>query len=80
MNGMFTLYSKVNCSYCNAIEKLFKLKGIEYTKLTLNVDFSRDEFIEQYGVTTFPQVLSESGETIGGAAETVKYLRSMGLV
>lgn len=77
---MFTLYSKVNCSYCNAIEKLFKLKGIEYTKLTLNVDFSRDEFIEQYGVTTFPQVLSESGETIGGAAETVKYLRSMGLV
>lgn len=80
MDGMFTIYSKVNCSYCEAIEKVFKLKSIEYTKLILNVDFSRDEFIEQYGVTTFPQVLNESGEHIGGAAETVKYMKANGLV
>ncbi len=80
MDSMFTLYSKVNCSYCEAIEKVFKLKGIEYTKRTLNIDFTRDEFIEQYGVTTFPQVLAESGEHIGGANETIKYLKAQGLV
>ena len=80
MNSMFTLYSKVNCSYCKAIEKVFKLKGIEYTKRTLNVDFTREEFIELYGITTFPQVITESGEHIGGASDTVKYLKGEGLL
>ena len=80
MSNMFTLYSKVNCTYCAGIEKVFNAKGIEYTKYVLNIDFSRYEFIEKFGRTTFPQVLDPSGNTIGGASETVKYLKSEGLV
>ena len=57
------------------------MKNIQYQKLLLNVEFSRDEFIEKFGEgTTFPKVLDESGELIGGAAETIKYLKENKLV
>ena len=77
---MLTLYSKVNCPHCENIEKVFKMKNIEYIKYTLNTHYSREEFIEMFGITTFPRVLKEDGELIGGASETVAYLRSEGLV
>lgn len=77
---MLTLYSKVNCDYCKSLEQVFKVKGIEYDKKTLNVDFTRQEFIEKFGATTFPRVLKEDGELIGGASETVVYLKQYGLI
>lgn len=78
---MFTVYSKVNCPYCEKIEKVFKLKGLAYQKYTLNVDYTREEFIEKFGPRgTFPRVLTEDGELIGGATETVKYLKENNLV
>jgi len=77
---MFTVYSKVGCDYCDAVEKLLTIKKIAYEKRILNVDYTRDEFIEQFGVTTFPRVLNEEGELIGGAKETAVYLKKNGLV
>ena len=78
---MLTVYSKINCQYCEAIIKLLKLKNIEYKKLLLNVDFTREEFIEKFGSsTTFPKVLSPDGTLIGGATETVNYLKAEGLL
>ena len=45
---MLTVYSKVNCKYCEAIETVFSvLKNIRvYEELLLNVDYTREEFIE----------------------------------
>ena len=78
---MFTVYSKVNCQYCQMVEKLFKIKGIDYKKILLNVDFTKEEFVEKFGEgTTFPKVLDTSGKLIGGASETVKYLKENNLV
>ncbi len=78
---MLTVYSKTNCQYCEAIAQLLKLKNIEYKKLLLNVDFTREDFIEKFGSgTTFPKVLKEDGELIGGAQETVSYLKAEGLL
>ena len=78
---MFTVYSKVNCQYCTAVEKVFTLKNIEHTKLLLNVDFDRDEFFSRFGDgATFPQVILDNDQIIGGATETVAYLKSNGLV
>ena len=78
---MFIVYSKVNCPYCEQVEKVFKLKGFEYKKNLLNVDFTREEFIEKFGAgSTFPRVLTEDGTLIGGATETVKYLKENNLV
>ena len=78
---MFTVYSKINCKYCEAIEKVFLLKNIEYKKNLLNVDYTREDFIKKFGEQgTFPKVLNENGELIGGAKETVKYLMNNNLV
>lgn len=77
---MFTFYSKTNCDYCKTLEKLFKVKNIEYDKKLLNVDFTREEFIDKFGPSTFPRVLKEDGELIGGTAETIVYLKQNGLV
>ncbi len=78
---MFTVYSKVNCQYCQMVEKLFKIKGIDYKKTLLNVDFTKEEFVDKFGEgTTFPKVLDPSGKLIGGASETVKYLKENNLV
>ena len=78
---MLTVYSKVNCSYCDAVEKLFSIKDIEYKKLLLSVDYTREDFIEKFGEgTTFPRVLDENGETIGGSTETLLHLKSKGLL
>lgn len=78
---MFTIYSKLGCPYCDKIEKVFKMKGFEYTKQMLGEDFGKEEFYEQFGVgSTFPRVLDSSGNLIGGATETVAYLKKEGLV
>ncbi len=78
---MFTVYSKVNCKYCEAIEKVFSMKSIEYKKNLLNVDYTREDFIEKFGEKgTFPKVLNENGDLIGGAKETVQYLKDNNLV
>jgi glutaredoxin 3 len=78
---MFTVYSKVNCQYCIAVEKLFTIKAIEHTHLTLNVDFDRDEFFAKFGDgATFPQVILDDTQIIGGATATVAYLKANNLV
>lgn len=78
---MYTVYSKAGCPFCTKIERVFQLKDITYTKYMLNVDYSKEEFIEKFGEgSTFPRVLDESGNLIGGATETVKYLKESGIL
>lgn len=71
---MFIIYSKRDCSYCQAVEKLLRIKELEYEKKVLGREFSREEFIAKFGQTTFPQVVLD-GKTIGGAKETAAYIR-----
>jgi hypothetical protein len=56
------------------------MKNIPYTKKTLGLDFRRKEFIEQFGHTTFPKILNEKGEVLGGASETVQFLKEEGML
>ena len=77
---MYTLYSKLNCSHCKAIENVFDLKNIPYTKKTLGLDFTKVEFMEQFGRTTFPRVVNTEGVVLGGASETVKILKEQGII
>lgn len=78
---MFTLYSKTGCPYCDKIEKVLKMKDLEYKKLLLNCEFNRTEFLEHFGEdATFPRVLDDNGQLIGGATETVAYLKKNGIL
>ena len=78
---MFTVYSKDNCKYCRAVEELLKMKDLPYTKYNLGEDFTADQFIAQFGEgSTFPKVKNFEGEVIGGAKETLIYLKDNGIM
>lgn len=76
----FEIYSKPGCPYCDKIKTVMKQCNFTHTVKTLDEDFSRQEFYDQFGPdTTFPQVIKD-GERLGGCVDTVKYLREQGLV
>ena len=77
---MFTVFSKPGCSYCDAVEKLFTIKQVPFTKRILNIDFTRQDFLDQFGNTSFPQVVTDEGVKVGGAKETAKYLKEQGIL
>ena len=77
---MYTVYSKSGCPYCDAVEKLFNMKGIEYRKYMLGKEFTKEQFVAEFGNSTFPRVLDEKGRLIGGATETVQYLKESGIL
>ena len=71
----FTVYSKEGCGHCARITTVLRLTGCTYVVYNLEEDFTREEFIAEFGEgSTFPQV-SCDGNKIGGAVETVKFLK-----
>ena len=71
----FTVYSKEGCDYCERIKTVLRLTGCTFVVYNLEEDFTREEFIAEFGEgSTFPQV-SCDGKKIGGSIETVKFLR-----
>ena len=80
MSRTFVVYSKDNCGFCEKLAAFMEQKGIQYTKYKLGEDFTRDEFISEFGAgSTFPRV-TYGEELIGGMKETVKYLVENGHV
>ena len=71
----FTVYSRKGCDYCERIKTVLRLTGCTYVVYNLGEDFTREEFIAEFGEgSTFPQV-SCDGNKIGGSVETVKFLK-----
>jgi glutaredoxin len=57
------------------LKQCLRLAGCTYVVYNLEEDFTREEFIAEFGEgSTFPQV-SCDGKKIGGSVETVKFLR-----
>tara|TARA_B100000614_G_scaffold83156_1_gene74615 strand:+ start:1738 stop:1980 length:243 start_codon:yes stop_codon:yes gene_type:complete len=76
----FTVYSKTDCPYCKKVISVLKLANLNFVEYKLDDHFDREGFISQFGEgSTFPQVTVDA-TTIGGAAETVKYLTKNNLV
>ena len=71
----FTVYSRKGCDYCERIKTVLRLTGCTYVVYNLGEEFTREEFIAEFGEgSTFPQV-SCDGKKIGGSVETVKFLK-----
>ena len=71
----FTVYTKEGCDYCERIKTVLRLTGSTYVVYNLGEDFTKEEFIAEFGEgATFPQV-SCDGKKLGGSVETVKFLR-----
>lgn len=77
---MFVIYSKPGCPYCVKIKQVMELKGFTHTVYTLNEDFTKDEFYNQFGEgSTFPQVVYNN-QDLGGCTETIKFLKENNLI
>ena len=76
----FTVYSKLGCGHCEKVISVLHLAQLNYVEYKLDEDFDKHQFYAQFGEgSTFPQV-SVDAHTIGGAADTVKYLQEYNLV
>lgn len=77
----FIVYSKPGCPYCVKIETLLDRLNLSYTEYMLDSDFTRQEFYEKFGNnTTFPQVVLNETQNIGGCSDTIKYLRETSII
>jgi glutaredoxin len=77
----FTVYSKEGCPYCNKIEQVLQLTNLEHKVYKLEEDFTREQFYAEFGEgCTFPQVILNDLEHLGGCSDTVKYLQEQKLV
>jgi len=71
----FVVYSKNGCPYCVKIKNVLENLDTNLTVYQLGIDFSRQQFYDEFGEgSTFPQVVV-GGQKIGGCSETIKYLR-----
>ena len=80
---MFTIYSKEGCSYCEQIKELMTLTNQRFVVYTLGQQFNIKQFEEEFGTSTFPQVVHDINNErvkVGGTAETARYFKEIALV
>ena len=66
------IYSEPNCVFCDKAK--FKLAKENPTILLLDVDFTREEFFQQFpNARTFPQIIIDD-EHVGGYTDLEKWL------
>lgn len=77
----FTVYSKNGCPYCNKIIQVLEMAKLDHVVYKLDQDFNRQQFYNQFGFgSTFPQVILNDNQNLGGCTDTVKYLKESGIV
>jgi glutaredoxin len=77
----FTVYSREGCPFCEKIKQVLQLGEFQHVVYELGTDFNREEFYAEFGNgSTFPQVILNDSEKLGGCQETVRYLQEKNLV
>ncbi len=76
-----TIYSKLNCVYCNKAKALVKKLGLEYEEKKLESFDSPQAMLEDIGknVRQMPQIKID-GELIGGYNQLVEHFAGKGKV
>ncbi len=76
----FTIYSKDGCSYCSKAKQLLEYTNQKFVVYNLDKHFTKEQFIEEFGVGKgFPQVTVD-GQKLGGCTETLRYLQEKKLI
>lgn len=76
----FVIYSKPGCPYCVKIKQVMEMTNLIHYVYTLDEDFTRDQFYQQFGQgSTFPQIVY-NGENLGGCVDTIKFLKENSLI
>lgn len=77
----FTVYSKDGCPYCSKIEQVLQLTNLEHVVYKLGDHFDREAFYSEFGEgSTFPQVILNDQQQLGGCTDTVRYLQEQNIV
>jgi glutaredoxin 3 len=77
----FTVYSKNGCPYCEKIERVLQLSSLNHQIYKLGEHFTREQFYSEFGNgSTFPQVLLNDSQHLGGCTDTVKYLKENSII
>ena len=77
----FTVYSKNGCPYCTKVKQVLQLSKLEHVIYTLGEDFDRSGFYSQFGQgSTFPRIVVNDIQHLGGCTETIQYLKENQLV
>jgi glutaredoxin len=77
----FTVYSKVGCPYCDKVTQVLELANLSHVVYKLEEDFTREQFIDQFGYgSTFPQVILNDSENLGGCVDTIRYLQENNII
>ena len=64
-----TIYGKTSCGYCVQAKSLCEQKGLDYTYLHFDEDYTFDEFKAKFPTArTFPQIVVDDNN-IGGFTE-----------
>lgn len=68
----FVVWSKDNCSYCQAAKSLLLVKGADFEVLMLDEDYDMVEFSKNFpSARTFPAI-TKDGDYIGGFEQLMK--------
>ena len=71
----FTVYSKDGCPYCEKVEQVLKMTGLNFVTYKLDKHFDREGFISEFGEgSTFPQ-LTLNDIHLGGCQESIKHMQ-----
>ena len=77
----FTVYSKHGCPYCEKIKQVLELAELQHQVYFLDEDYNRYEFYNAFGDgSTFPQIMLNDQQKLGGCSDTVKYVQENNLV
>jgi thioredoxin reductase (NADPH) len=75
INVQVEIYSKANCGFCDKAIRLAEANKLDFTVKKLDVDFNREQLLEQFpNAKSFPIVLI-NGVVIGGFTEFNTYLQ-----
>jgi glutaredoxin len=75
---MIEIWGKPACPFCEAAKLLCETRNLKYVYKQLDVDFTREEILENFpGAKTFPQIIV-GGTKIGVYDKLTSYLEETG--
>lgn len=73
---MIEIWSKPQCPFCDRAVQLCEMKGLNFKKYMIDVDFTREDLLKKFPeARTFPQITMDS-VYIGGYTELEAHLKS----
>lgn len=75
---MILIYGKPQCPYCEKAKTLCEQRGYQFEYKTLDVDYTKEELLENFpGARTVPQIVV-NGLKVGGFEGFTKYIEETG--